>query len=72
MLCKIMAQPELARSVVCGEHPLVEILRMAKPNNSTKTKLKSFTFLPLSLWRKQNVLEGTILAYFCPPKVLFF
>ena len=72
MLCKSLAQPGLARLVMCGEHPLVEIWSMAKPITARKIRIRNFSFLPLSLWRKQNVFEAIILSYFCPPRVLFF
>ena len=72
MLCKSLAQFGLARLVICGEHPFVEIWRMAKPITARKIRMRSFRFLPLLLWRKQNLFEGIILAYFCPPRVLFF
>lgn len=57
---------------MCGEHPLVEIFEDGQAITAWKIEIRSFMFLPLSLWRKQNVFEGMILAYFRPPIFLFF
>jgi hypothetical protein len=67
-----LAQPGLAGLVMCEEHPLVEIWRMAKPITVREIRLRNFRFLPLSLWRKQNVFEGIILPYFPPYNFIFF
>lgn len=47
--------------------------RGGQVDNTARSNLfRSSELLPLSLCRKGNTLEGIILAYFCPPRVLFF